>query len=104
MQTRIIWAMALLNVLLVAILLGQTLRDNTAMAQSLRRPPTIVAIPGTSSSEEDSAGVVYLLDTSNGRLSGMFYDNNRKAIAAMPPIDLNRIFESAMAPRPAGRR
>ena len=37
-------------------------------------------------------GVVYVVDTTNGFLGAMAYDDANRVIAVMPPLDLNRIF------------
>ena len=98
MQSKLLWALALLNVLLAALFISQLAHENTALAQ-FRRPPDVVAIPGQA--QEERSGIVYLLDTTNGQLGGMVYDTTRKTLVTMPPVDLVRLFEAAEGTKPA---
>ena len=91
MKRRILWALVALNILLAISLAMRFGRDNTAIAQ-VRRPADYIMIPGEVSGGASS--VVYIIDTTNGWLGAMAYDDARKQLEAMPPIDLARVFQT----------
>ena len=96
MVRNIIWSLLILNVALLALLIGRSSPADLALAQQpLRaiRPPTDVSmIPGNLPS--GSNAVLYLLDTGNHQLGAMAYDGNRVEFLAAP-LDLDRIFQGA---------
>jgi hypothetical protein len=100
MKKRILWALAGLNVLLVMTLAGRLSSDNTAVAQGVKRPSDYVMIPGEVTG--GSSAVVYLIDTGNGLLGAITYDDSAKQLNTMPPIDLARVFESGAPNAPRG--
>jgi hypothetical protein len=107
MKKRILWALAAIN---VALLLSLTLRitgENNARGQAAppaaRRPADYIMIPGQVAS--GNLGVVYLIDTTNGVLGAMAYNDSQHQLDTMAPIDLNRVFNpGAPAQRPPARR
>jgi hypothetical protein len=94
MKNRIVWALVALNVLLAVTLAARWGGENTAMAQ-VRRPADYVMINGEISG--GSSAVVYMIDTTNGLLGAMVYDDSNKQLNTMPPIDLARVFETGPA-------
>jgi hypothetical protein len=100
MKIRILWALAALNVLLVITLAGRFSSENAAVAQAPRRPADSIMIPGEVTG--GSSAVVYIIDTSNGLLGAATYDDSRREINTMPPIDLARVFETGPAIPPRG--
>ena len=92
MKNRILWALAGLNVLLVMTLAGRLTSDNAAHAQA-KRTSDYIMIPGEVGG--GASAVVYMIDTSNGLLGAMTYDDPQKQLHTMPPIDLARVFEGA---------
>lgn len=90
MKNRILWALVGLNVLLAVTLAMRWSSDNTAVAQ-VRRPADYIMIPGEVNG--GSSAVVYMIDTSNGLLGAMAYDDAAKVLNTMPPLDLARVFE-----------
>jgi hypothetical protein len=73
MKSTMLWALIALNVLLAMSFLNRFTPDNTAMAQqAARRPGEFAMIPGEVTG--GSAGVVYILDTTNGFLTAATYD------------------------------
>jgi len=103
MKTTVLWALVVLNALLLASFLGRITRDNTAAAQPApqggaqalgRRPGDYLMIPGEVPG--GNTALVYIVDTTNGWLGAIAYDDTRNAIDVMPRIDLNRAFESAL--------
>ena len=49
------------------------------------------------------SGVVYIVDTTNGYLSAMAFDDTRGELSAMPRIDLARCFEGGRGGRNPNR-
>lgn len=97
MRNKMLWALALLNVLLAATLVGRFARSSQAVAQ-VRRPADYLMVPGQISG--GSAGVIYVVDSTNGLLGAMTYDSSHDELDAMPYIDLNRLFrETEMLPQ-----
>src|SRR5688500_16807967 len=92
MKTKVLWALVALNVALFVALLGRVNGDNAAVAQANRRPSNYLMIPGQTA--PGSAGVIFLLDTTTGTLGAMSYDDARRELSSMPPIDLDRVFEA----------
>ena len=89
---RILWALAGLNVLLVMTLAGRLTSDNAAHAQGVKRPSDYIMIPGEVSG--GTSAVVYMIDTSNGMLGAMTYDDAQRQLNTMAPIDLARVFDA----------
>ena len=93
MKSAILWTLAGLNVVLLAMLVGNLIGDNNAVAQ-VRRPAEYLMIPGEVVA--GTTGVVYVVDASNGQLTAMTFDDTGRdgRIVSMPSIDLNRVFET----------
>ena len=72
MKSTMLWALVALNVLLAISFLNRVTPDNAAMAQGTRRPGEYAMIPGEVTG--GSAGVVYILDTTNGILTAATFD------------------------------
>src|SRR5687768_12112569 len=102
MRNRIVLALVALNVLLAVTLAARWGGENQAVAQAARsaRPADYIMIHGEVSG--GSSAVVYMIDTTNGLLGAMVFDDSAKALNTMPPIDLARVFESGPAGAPAG--
>jgi hypothetical protein len=93
MKRAILWSLVAVNGLLVAAVVGRLLPDNTAHAQ-YRRNGDYMLVPGNMPG--DQAAVVFVVDSANGQLGAMSYDENERQLKSMTPIDLNRVFEQAM--------
>jgi hypothetical protein len=89
MKSKILWALVGLNLGLALLLVLP--RENPAMAQRVVRPADYLLVPGEISGS--AAGVVYILDTSNGLLGAMAYNDSKGVLDVMPSIDLIRMFE-----------
>ena len=90
MKNVILWGLVLLNVLLLAAFVGRLSGNDAARAQG-RRPAEYLLIPANIA-EEGSSAVVYMLDTDNSILGGMVFDDSRKELQTMQPINIERIF------------
>lgn len=96
MKTTVLWALVVINALLLASLIGRFANGNAAMAQPARaaaRPGDYLMIPGDVVGT--SAGLVFIVDMTNGRLSAMTFDESRRRIDSMQSIDLARVFQQA---------
>ena len=98
MNSRILWALVALNVFLLVVLVARSTAPNVAMAQAAR-PSDYLMIPGEITG--GTGAVVYVVDMTNGVLGGLAWDESRRELAAMPPLDLSRFLES---PNRGGRR
>ena len=100
MKTRILWALAGLNVLLLAMFLSNYVRDNQAHAQGIAaagRPGEYIICPGAITGI--SSEVVYVIDTLNGTLGAVVFDTNTGRLDTMPAEDLNRVFQAGNPPQ-----
>ena len=92
MKNVILWGLVLLNVLLLTAFVGRISGNDSAMAQN-RRPADYLLIPAAIT-EDGSSAVVYMLDTDNNMLGGMVFDDSRKELLTMQPINIERIFST----------
>ncbi len=91
MKNAVLWGLVLLNALLLAAFVGRISGSDAAMAQS-RRPNDYLLIPANIA-EEGSSAVVYMLDSTNGILGGMVFDDSRRELNTMQPINIDRVFQ-----------
>jgi hypothetical protein len=89
MKSKAVWALVVLNVLLLANL---CLRGLTPSAHAQARGASdYIMIPGEVVG--GSTSIIYIVDTRNGVLSARFYDPQARKLFDMGvPIDLNRYF------------
>jgi hypothetical protein len=92
MKNVILWGLVLLNVLLLTAFVGRISGSDAALAQN-RRPADYLLIPA-SITEDGSSAVVYMLDTDNNMLGGMVFDDARKELLTMQPLNIERIFST----------
>ena len=93
-SAEVLWGLLWLNVLLLSLFLWQGGRSHLASAQS-HHPPDYLLIPG-----EISGGpteIVYIVDTTNGALGAVTYDDASQTLQVMPAINLNTVFQSGIA-------
>ena len=107
MKSTILWTLVVLNVLLAVMLVNRHTQDNTAFAQApgaaaagARRPGDYLLIPGDVTGV--SSGLVYIVDTNNGWLGAMSYDDSSKKLGVMPRIDITKAM-SAPTPSHGGK-
>jgi hypothetical protein len=92
MKSTVFWALAALNVLLVAILVNRYLPDNAAHAQAGARPSEYLMIPGQVTGV--STGVIFIVDVSRGELSAVTFDDTRDTFKPLPKIQLDQVFRA----------
>ena len=101
MKSKLVWALVALNVTLAASLAVRWMKPQTAMAaQAAARPGDYIMVPAEVVG--GSSTLIYVVDTSNNQLSGIAFDQNQ--LVALPPLDLNRVFQAAAAGGPGGGR
>ncbi|HEX4793086.1 MAG TPA: hypothetical protein VH370_04800 [Humisphaera sp.] len=89
MKSKAVWALVVLNVLLLASLCLHGLTPS-ARAQG-RGASDYLMIPGEVVG--GNASIIYIVDTRNAQLSARAYDQQARALVDMgQPIDLGRIF------------
>lgn len=98
MKSTVLWGLVGLNAVLLFMFAGQFNHLNSAQAQ-LRRPPDYLLIPGQVNG--GSTSLVYIIDSTSGKLGAMAYDDSSHTLQTMPPIDLGRIY--AIAQQNQGR-
>jgi hypothetical protein len=92
MKSTVLWVLVGLNAVLLFLFAGQFNRLGTAQAQ-IRRPADYLMIPGEVNG--GSTALVYIIDSTNGRLGAMAYDESSRTLQTMPEIDLNRVYSAA---------
>ena len=104
MKRTVFWALAALNLILLAALLAPYLRSSEAVAQraGAGRRPELMMIPGEVVG--GNSAVVYLVDTANRRLGAISLNAKGNGLDAMAPQDLDRIYTDRAAPEDAPRR
>jgi hypothetical protein len=100
MKSTVLWALVVLNALLLLGFLSRLTPSNAAMAQAPRRPGEYIMVPGET---VGSGGVVYVVDTTNGLLSAIAWDESQRKLVSMPKLPLADIFtRGADAVNPPG--
>jgi hypothetical protein len=92
MKISVLWALIGLNAILLFSFIGQVGRPAAARAD-YRRPADYLMIPGEV--QGGPSEVVYILDTTDGYLGGMAYDDGSHKLQVMPSINLNQVFEAS---------
>jgi hypothetical protein len=93
MKSSVLWALVGLNAVLLFMFTGQFNHVKTAEAQ-IRRPADYLLIPGSLSTGGQS--VVYIIDSTNGQLGGMAYNDGSHTLDTMPSINLTALYNSAV--------
>lgn len=99
MKSTVLWALVVLNVVLLVSLIARATGANTAIAQpnggGVRAPGDYLTIPadvlGT------STGIIVVVEQGSGQLSAVSYDDANKRFDRMPKIDLKQVFRPAPA-------
>lgn len=98
MKSTAVWGLVILNVLLLAALIGRVAVPNAAFAQQrpaagAARPGDYLMIPGEVTG--GSTSVVYVVDTTNAILGALAYDDATRQLQSMPNrIDLSQVFNN----------
>jgi hypothetical protein len=103
MKTTVLWALVIINALLLASFVGRFSNWGHAVAQPARQPAPVQPRPGDylmipGDVTGGSAGIIYIVDMTNGRLSAMSYDESNRRLVSMQSIDLAPIFQRGAVP------
>jgi hypothetical protein len=110
MKSAVIWALVALNVLLLAGVVTRFTNAGASVANAaqnnqppVRRPGEYAMIPGLVTG--GSSGVVYVVDTTNGLLTAMTYDQSGGApkLVSLPEINLAEFFGNPMQQQPPAK-
>ena len=105
MKRTVIWALAALNLVLLAFLLGPYFAPSEAMAQRAGgggRRPDVLMIPGEVVG--GLSAVVYLIDSANRQLGAVSLNANGTGLNTLDPQDLERVFDARAGIAPGGDR
>jgi hypothetical protein len=97
MKSTVLWALLGLNAVLLFMFAGQVTHVKSANAQLHRGPDDYLLIPGDVNGQ--TTAMVYVIDTTHGRLGAIAYNDTNRSIDLMPPIDLNTIYSTAAPAR-----
>ena len=99
MKSTALWALIILNAVLLAAFVGRVIGENTAVAQNNRggAAPAAAARPGDyimapADINGSSSGIVVVVDQTNGQLSAISYDEANRKFDSMNKIDLAATF------------
>ena len=91
-RSKALTGLVVLNAALAGVLVWKLSPENPAHAQANPARGEYLMVPARVTGFNN--GVVYVLDTRNEALGGFAYNENRRAIEAMPGIDLRRVFDA----------
>jgi len=98
MRSKIFWALAALNLVLLAALILRVTRENAAYGQAAR--PTsrgdYLMIAGDVNTWTSQA--VFVVDSGNSLLGAMAYDDTNNRLDVMPPVAMGQVGAPAQAP------
>ena len=97
MKSAVLWSLLALNVALAVAVVNKYVTP--AYAQ-VGRPSDYLMVPAQVNGI--STGVVFIVDTSKGELSGMTYNDQQNTLEPMPKIDLARVFKEGQGIGNAG--
>jgi len=101
MKSTILFALAVLNVLLLAMFISRITRENTALAQPRPRGEYLM-VAGDVSALASQA--IYVIDASNALLGAVSYDDTNNRLNAMAPISLAQPAAAAPGAAPTNVR
>jgi len=102
MKSTALWALIILNAVLLASFVWRLVPEQTAVAQqAVRRTADYIMIPAEVNGA--SQGILIVVDQTNSLLSAKSYDESNHQFANMAKIDLRRIFGGAGGATPARR-
>lgn len=103
MKKTAIWVLAAVNVLLLgALVLRLSAAPAFAQQAPASRPGDYLMIPGEIVGGNDA--VVYVVSQASRQLSALVYDQSMHQLKSIPPIDLDRLLNSAPTRNGTGSR
>lgn len=92
-KTKVLWALAALNVVLLGGMIFRGANTATAQAGGRPVPGDYIMVPGAVVG--GNGDVIYILDETNRRLTARAFDVQRRELVDMVPIELDRVFQMA---------
>jgi hypothetical protein len=91
MKSAALWALIVLNAVLLLSFFNRVVGPNSAMAQNQprTRPGDYLMIP--TEIQGSTNGVVMVIDQTEGTMSAFSYDDANNRFDAMPKLDLQRV-------------
>lgn len=95
MKSTAVWALILLNVVLLGSLVGRSMKPNAAVAQQAAggRVGDYVIIPVDFPGA--TVGSMIVLDNASGELSAVSTEESSGRMAALPPVNVTKLFDAA---------
>ncbi|MGC4033015.1 MAG: hypothetical protein QM754_15020 [Tepidisphaeraceae bacterium] len=92
MKSTAIWALAILNVLLLGLLLGRQMKPNAAVAQAAagNRPGDYIVIPVDFPGA--TVGTIVILDNVSGQMSAVSTDESQRKMGSLPRLNVAELF------------
>ena len=91
-RSKALWGLVALNGVLACAMAWKFTPENRAVAQPVAARGEYLMVPARVTGANN--GVVYIIDTRNEALGGFAYNDNRKTLDPLTPIDLRRIFDA----------
>jgi hypothetical protein len=103
MKSAALWALILINAVLLLSFINRVTGGNPAMAQNAQRnrPGDYLMIP--TEIQGSTNGVVMVVDQTEGTMSAFTYDDANNKFDSMPKLDLQKLFNAANQQAPAPR-
>lgn len=106
MKSTAVWALIVLNAVLLGSFVWRLLPENAAIAQ---RAPAVPATRGDylivpANFNGVSSGILVIVDQANAQLSAATFDEANNTVEMMAKIDLRTIFTGQAAPTRGARR
>jgi len=110
MKSTVLWALIIVNAVLLVSFLARVTHQTSALAQPANRTGTVAAParPGDyvmvpAQFNGASNGIVVIVDQTNHQLSAISYDDANKRMDTMNKIDLEQIFHNTAAGQRTGK-
>ena len=93
MKSAALWALIVINAVLLLSFLSRITGENTAMAQAKNRPGDYLMIPTEITGSTN--GIVMVVDQTEGTMSAFSYDDANNRFDSMAKLDLQKLFTAA---------
>jgi hypothetical protein len=107
MKSTALWALIILNAVLLISFVSRLTPGNTALAQrapagapGVARPGDYIMIPANVTGA--NAGIIVVVDQTAGQLSAFSFDDANRTLSMMQKIDLRRVFQGGATPARRG--
>ncbi|HEX8323780.1 MAG TPA: hypothetical protein VF595_07685 [Tepidisphaeraceae bacterium] len=94
MKSTALWALILLNLVLLGALAGRSMKPNAAVAQAVAGRPgdyTVIPVDFTGA----ATGSVVILDNVTGQMSAIMTNETTGRMEALPRVNIAELFDAA---------